>query len=682
MLTVNVLKSVSFTVTDTGGRMGFVYENNKALIPTNPRGEIGKYGILYHTYLDSFFYQTISVQTTDQETQTAKNYYLNRSSTIKWLNAQLPSTKSIQVNATDTAIVKKINNLARILNDHKELAKKTETGEPLYTPSFCNRPLNLLLDGDRAREWRLYVNISNSSWTAIQLRFFTQKSEEVLEQGSQILAVAAYHQALQVPAYLEKMKAYPNIVNFNELPITSKDNYIKPNLIKDPKQLYLNGQIPYNSCRNTSTGTSGVATPWYRGYQEKQNVEAMTIYATKAVLGDKPFSFINGFAMGPWATGVTATLAMSNNNKTSVSVIGPNINEIFSCLQEQISVYGNQHDIVLAGYPPDIRSVVEKAANEGFPMHDYPIIAVVGGESMSEQMRELLVAKYDEKGNVTRTGLRQCYSSYGASDLDINIGYESDFEIELRKLCHKPEYAELARDLFGENGAIPMIFNYDPLNYLIEFDPQGKLIYTCVRGDRISPRVRYYLEDVGKTTPISDVMATLKKHGIKLNHNPRTNLPLLFIWGRQGAQVSIKAAKVAPENLAEAIRLLSNERYPKINECTMHYGFYQYEVKGKIKTEILLELKKNVGMDSVDSGFLNALIKMLALVNNDFANGLQYNAPEDHLSLRVFQDGTSPMAIQRQKYEHRKKQYIFKEGDEFVPKHEHFENTGRLVKLM
>jgi phenylacetate-CoA ligase len=413
--------------------------------------------------------------------------------------------------------------------------------------------------------------------------------------------------------------------------------------------------------------------------KEQMHVEKMTTYAAKAILGDRPYSFINGFAMGPWATGVTATLAMNSNSQAGVAVIGPNIDEIYACIKEQARIYGPNHPIVVSGYPPHIRKVVEKAVEEGFPLHNYNIIGVVGGEAMSEDLRDLLVEQKDENGIISRTGFKQCYSSYGASDLDINIGYESDFEIELRKICHKNP--ALAEDLFGKNEFKPMIFHYDPLNYHIESDEHRHLYYTCVRNDRISPRVRYDLGDIGMTMPISDVLATLKKHGVEMTNHPNTSLPLLFIWGRQGSQISFRGCKVAPENLGETIRRLDAEELPGLNEQVSHYGFYQYDQNGRKVTEILLEFKEDSEYNNADSQLLEKIINKLAQVNTDFVAQINACPPDEKPVLRVFKKGESPMDLQQTRYPMRKKQYIFAAGDEFIPDHTDIQDKGKLIRL-
>jgi len=692
MLKINTLQAVDYTTLQFnhkatmsyGKRIGLVDPANKVLLKTNPRGEFGKLGIAYHNHFESLFHKTIHVEVSEAASLKNKTLYLNKKSAVKWLNAQLPEDQRVTEKSKSEAIVSKINGLSKILSQ-QELTLSDKT-EKIYTASLTHRGVDGILNRIKAVFWRIFASITNKAWTLVRFRFSLQLREKTIDTASKILATDTYRQTVKsVPAYkqlIAESEKSGKIVRFHELPITSKDNYIKPALKhQEEASLYLDGKIPLKAKRDTSTGTSGPSTPWYRGVKEQRHVERMTTFAAKAVLKDRPYSFINGFAMGPWATGVTATLSMNSNPQAGVAVIGPNIDEIYACIKEQGRIYGKGHPIVVGGYPPHIRAIVEKAVEENFPLHEYNILGLVGGESMSEDLRDLLVVQHDEKGEIKRTGLRQCYSSYGASDLDINIGYESDFEIELRKLCHKPENQALAEDLFGKNEFKPMIFHYDPLNYHIETDKDRKLYYTCVRGDRISPRVRYDLGDIGKTIPVSEVLATLKKHGVELKNHPNTSLPLLFIWGRQGSQISFRGCKVAPENLGETIRRLDSSDLPGFNGQIAHYGFYQYEDQGRKTTEILLEFNEDMQYQQADADLLKKLIDKLAQVNTDFVAQISACPENEKPVLRVFKKGTSPMDIQQKKYPMRKKQYVFAAGDEFIPAHSEMADKGKLIKL-
>lgn len=696
MLRIEGLRAVDFSTLQFnhgatmtyGKRVGFVDPNDKALLKTNPTKEFGELGIQYYSYLESFFHSTVPVRAQDSKTLQDHTFYLNKKNTVKWLNSQLPEDQRVDRQASSQTIVGKINGLSAVLK-HQEIEQERVNAaldNKVYASSLTDRPLYGIVNRLKAAFWRTFTHITNSSWRLLRLRFSLQLREKTIDTASKILATDTYRSAAKsVPAYktfINEAERDGKKARFSELPTTSKDNYIKPAL-KDENEvsLYLDGKIPLKAKRDTSTGTSGPSTPWYRGIEEQKHVERMTTYAAKAILGDRPYSFINGFAMGPWATGVTATLAMNSNSQAGVAVIGPNIDEIYACIKEQGRIYGKDHPIVVSGYPPHMRAVVEKAVAEGFPLHDYTIIGVVGGESMSEDLRDLLVAQKNEAGDITRTGFKQCYSSYGASDLDINIGYESDFEIELRKLCHLPENKALAEDLFGKNEFKPMIFHYDPLNYHIESDENRRLYYTCVRGDRISPRVRYDLGDIGMTMPVSEVLATLKKHGVELKNLPNTSLPLLFVWGRQGAQISFRGCKVAPENLGETIHRLDAAEQPGLNQQVAHYGFYQYEQNGRKVTEILLEFNEDGPFDQANPELLDKLINKLSQVNTDFVAQINACPQNEKPVLRVFKKGESPMDIQQKRYPMRKKQYIFTAGDEFIPTHADIANTGKLIQL-
>lgn len=671
-----------------GNRLGFVDPSNKALLKTNPRKKFGKLGIRYHSHFKSYFHSTLLVQAKDAKTLQKRNIYLNKKSTVRWLNSQLPEDQKVNNKTSNQAIVSKINDLSQILKQKQEEQEKANQSNDnkTYPATLTSRSLVSSTHRFRAFFWRKFANFTYRSWTRLRFRFALQLREKTIDRASKILAVQTYRKTVKsVPAYrdfIAETEKTGKKVRYNEIAPTSKDNYIKPALKAEKEtSLYRKGKVPLKTKRDTSTGTSGPSTPWYRGMSEQKHIERMTTYAAKAILGNRPYAFINGFAMGPWATGVTATLAMNRNPKAGVAVIGPNIDEIYACIKEQARIFGKNHPIVVSGYPPHLRAVVEKAVKEGFPLHEYTIIGVVGGESMSEDLRDLLVTQRNENNVVTRTGFKQCYSSYGASDLDINIGYESDFEIELRKICHKPENKALAEDLFGKNEFKPMIFHYDPLNYHIESDENRRLYFTCVRDDRISPRVRYDLGDIGMTMPVSDLLATLKKHGIELKNHPNTSLPLLFVWGRQGSQISFRGCKVAPENLGETIRRLDAEEIPGLNQQVAHYGFYQYEKEGRKVTEILLEFNDEAHYQNADSELLEKLINKLAQVNTDFVAQINACPENEKPILRVFKKGESPMDIQQKKYPMRKKQYIFAAGDEFIPTHAEIENKGKSIQL-
>jgi len=644
--------NISFPIVDLstsryGNRVCFANDSVKV----NPRNEMGKFGIRTHSGLSRLFHRTIKIKEKDNN---EKSFYLNKKSAVKWIKS-LSKDIEITNRSNNQAIAEKIQEILQSPPSEKE-GKQTS-----INPRSLSKINNL-----RGRFWQGFFNFSKKSWLRFKARFFLFKpSEKTLKKSSEVAAISQFFEAKKkVPAYkqyLDNMTQRPR--RFSEVPITSKDNYIKPSIASDNHGLglYKGNFIPTGSKNDTSTGTTGEPTQWYRGPKEQKTVEQLSSYAAKAILGDRPYYFINGFALGQWASGLTAFAATRNDPNATVSSPGMDVTKIFNAIKQAIDVVPEGYPIVVAGYPPHLREIVDLAIKENFDLSRHNIIGVVGGEGISEGQRDLIVYQKDDEGTITRQGFSRCYSTYGASDLDINIGYEADFEIELRKLCHINH--KLSAELFDGNGSIPMIFHYDPLNYYIETNEEEHLIFTCTRDDRISPRIRYDLGDKGKVMACSDLKATLKKHGITLNHMPRTELPFVFVWGRGDNMISFRGANVAPENLGEAIRRAN------LNEAIAHYAFLQYEEDGRTITEFMIEPKEG---ENLPPDLLQTLGNKMKEINPDYKK--QYEECQDEGAkprLRLFEPGTSPMAAQRAQYPHAKKKYIFieKENDEFTPNH-------------
>ena len=627
-------------------------------VPVNPRNEIGKFGIRTHSGLTRLFHQTIKIKEKDGNEQ---SFYLNKKSAVKWIQSISKDTE-ITNHSSNEAIVERIQ---KVLESAPLKSKQISINEHSLSK------INAL----RGHFWQKFFNFTKESWLRFKARFFLLKpSEKTLKKASEMAAISQYFATKEkVPAYRQFLcRSIQKPSKFSEIPITSKDNYIKPSIASKDcgRELYQRSLIPKGSKNDTSTGTTGEPTQWYRGPEEQRSVEKLSSYAAKAILGDQPYYFINGFALGQWASGLTAFAATRNDPNATVSNPGMDVRKIFNSIKQAIDIMPAGYPIVVAGYPPHLREVVDLAIKEKFCLSRHNIIGVVGGEGMSEGQRDLIVCQKDDKQNVTRQGFSRCYSTYGASDLDVNIGYESEFEIELRKVCHT--HPKLSAELFGDNGSIPMIFHYDPLNYHIETHEEAHLIFTCVRDDRISPRIRYDLGDRGKVMTCSDLVATLKKHGINLKHMPRTELPFVFVWGRGDSMISYRGANVAPENLGEAIRKAN------LNEVISHYAFFQYEENDKTITEFMIEPKEG---KNLPQNLLEILIHQMKEINPDFKK--QYEECNDETAkprLRLFDPEKSPMAAQRVRYPHAKKKYIFveKENDEFTPDHKVL--GGQLVR--
>src|SRR5205085_1477093 len=81
-------------------------------------------------------------------------------------------------------------------------------------------------------------------------------------------------------------------------------------------------------------------------------------------------------------------------------------------------------------------------------------------------------------------------SSYGASDLEINIGVETELTVSLRRRCM--EDSALSQKLFGRDMP-PMIFQYNAVDYIIERAESGELLFTIGRQDSVVLKIHLEL---------------------------------------------------------------------------------------------------------------------------------------------------------------------------------------------
>src|SRR6202007_3270646 len=89
-------------------------------------------------------------------------------------------------------------------------------------------------------------------------------------------------------------------------------------------------------------------------------------------------------------------------------------------LTNTLRLLGPKYDYLIFGYPPFIRAFVDECDLDLSPYH---IDFIVGGEGLSEGLRSHLLQS-----------AKSVVSSYGASDLEINIGVETPLTIALRRL--------------------------------------------------------------------------------------------------------------------------------------------------------------------------------------------------------------------------------------------------------
>ncbi|MGH9968722.1 MAG: phenylacetate--CoA ligase family protein [Pyrinomonadaceae bacterium] len=335
----------------------------------------------------------------------------------------------------------------------------------------------------------------------------------------------AYQKFLAAEGYKD-----PGSWSLSRLPIMTKENYVKKYSIEE--RCY-DGKIPATGVViDESSGSSGVPNNWVRSADEREDVKRILQLNYQLIYRDSGCILLNCFALGPWATGMNVSMSLVDVG--ILKSIGPDQKK----LENTLSMFGSEYRYLVFGYPPFIKSFVDSTALD---LSQYKMDLIVGGEGISESLRSYLL-KY----------FRTVISSYGASDLEINIGVETELTISLRRLCLEDK--QLGERLFGRQTP-PMIFQYNALDYIIETDDTGELLFTIGRQTSAAPKIRYNLKDFGGVMTHSQLASRLRQEGIEIKTlaELQSYFPILYVFGRADLTVPFYGAKVFPSDLEEII---------------------------------------------------------------------------------------------------------------------------------
>lgn len=378
----------------------------------------------------------------------------------------------------------------------------------------------------------------------------------------------------------------------SDLPITNKENYVKKYSIVE--RCY-DGRLPAAGVViDESSGSSGVPNNWVRSAEEREDVKRILQLNYALIYRDRGCILLNCFALGPWATGMNVSMSLVDVG--ILKSIGPDQKK----LENTLEIFGGDYRYLVFGYPPFIKSFVDTTRLD---LKQYRMDLIVGGEGISEPLRAHL-----------RQYFQTVISSYGASDLEINIGVETELTISLRRLCMKDR--ELSEILFGREMP-PMIFQYNALDYIIETTPAGELLFTIGRQTSAAPKIRYNLHDLGGTMTHRQLAGKLAGRGINIFElaRPQSRFPILFVYGRSDLTVPFFGAKVYPTDIEEIINA-DAELVKLIN--SFQISSYEDEAINR-RLKVRLETVKNVSLRLPSNERLHEKIFAgLCRVNQDF----------------------------------------------------------------
>lgn len=453
-----------------------------------------------------------------------------------------------------------------------------------------------------------------------------------LGQGVWRAKLAANRAWRRVPAYRHFLAAHgidSPPASFDELPVMDKANYIRAYSIE---QRCLGGRfLAPGVAIDESSGSSGTPYDWVRGEAERSHTQQTLARVLEQMVDSKPRLAINAFSMGAWATGQNMAQALEKHS--TVKSTGPDLDKVLHTLE----FFGPRFGYFIAGYPPFLRTVLDAMLKHDFPMAEYEIHALVGGEAISEDLRRYLLRHF-----------RSCYSGYGASDLEIGVAVETPEAFQIRQLLNDDQ--SFRHQLLGPDERVPMVFQYNPMCHYLEVNQEGDLIVTLNYSKTLSPRIRYNIGDEAKLFTRAELLNRMRESGYSVSVRPGIvplPLPYLFLYGRRDQTISIMGANIYPEDIERALYSQG-----QLADGLASFMLIVEDAQGA-HPKICVEWGAPEVPEMPLEQLANGLEENLARINSDFRNARTESAANMKIELAIYACGTGPFAGKERRIKNR-----------------------------
>lgn len=329
----------------------------------------------------------------------------------------------------------------------------------------------------------------------------------------------------------------------------------------------------------------------------------------------KPTLVIVAFGMGVWIGGILTYEAFRRISEEGwpLTVITPGVNkkEIFEALTHVAPAY---EQIVLCGYPPFVKDLIDDAPEHGVEWKRWDMRIVCAAEAFSEHFREYLMHK---------TGMKDLYRSvmnvYGSAELG-TMATETPLSILLRRLAVKHE--ALYRKLFSEAHRLPTLAQFIPDFVSFEAGKGGEVYAT---GGTALPFIRYDIGDQGGVFTYADAVRKCEEVGINLAAEIKhagiadtvMELPFVYLYERADLSTKLYGAIIFPEHVKIGLQNPELEKFitGRFTMTTEH------DIKHNEFLEINIELQHGVKDDeSIRSTLIESVVKSLSASSGEYQN--------------------------------------------------------------
>lgn len=441
--------------------------------------------------------------------------------------------------------------------------------------------------------------------------------------------------AAEVPAYRHFLAAHgvdPESLNdfaaFQALPLTTKKNYMQAYPLP---QRCRDGQITECEMIAVSSGSTGTPIFWPRAAVHELDIAVRfeQVMHDSFHADERATLVVVCFALGTWVGGMYTTqcvryLAQKGYPVTLVTP-GNNKSEIYRAVQE----LGPHFDqVVLAGYPPFLKDVVDEGRARGVQWPRYRVKLILAGEVFSEEWRALVCERLGAGDPRYATA-----SLYGTADGGV-LGNETPLSIAIRRFFAR--HPQAARETFGES-RLPTLVQYDPLSRYFETHERTLV----VTGDNGVPLLRYHIADRGGVIDHDALLYLVREAGGDEFEEPQPPargarpLPFVYVFGRADFTVSYYGANVYPENITVGLE------QPRIRDWVT--GKFVMDVLDTTDQDkelcVTVELAPSIpGTPAMEARIADAIQEHVARLNSEFSHYVPNDKQRPLVRLKPFGD--------------------------------------------
>lgn len=441
-----------------------------------------------------------------------------------------------------------------------------------------------------------------------------------VERLGERMALSLFQYASQtVPAYQTLLRKHNiestsirTIEDFKYLPVINKDSYLKKYEYAD---LFPDRDFSRVTTISATSGSSG--EPFYFPRGEEQDLQyeyvAEIFLRNQFEIDKKRTLAVLGFGLGIWIGGIISYRMLNRISakgyNLAVAPVGPDI-ELFLKVIKKFGQFFDQ--VLLMGYAPFIKDVVDEAVYHDIDWRDYNVKIFTAAESWSEKLRQYFVERTFLKNRFTDT-----LNLYGTVELLAN-GHETPLSNLIRKIAAEDE--GVFRRIFPDARHLPTLGQYHP--YLIYSEQVNGEVISTGYGASI-PLIRYRFPDRGSVIPFNRMVEYLKDVGVDIEQEAVSagivhtiqGLPFVYIHERSDQAIVVRGANIYSEEIKQALQGGSLEDFV----TTKFTMIKKEDERMNAYFEVNVELKKGVaGTEELKQRIQTIIVETLKKKNSEY----------------------------------------------------------------